>query len=205
MSEASKPTADTTEVQIDLKDPLVAGVLAWLVPGLGHLYQGRHAKAAMFFIFIMGTFLYGLYLGSDSYMGWGRVVYLSFRENDLRLPYFCQVGLGLPTLPALIQAERMRSNKGPFFHALMAPPKLRPNDAPMLDDPQDPGSRTIHELLVHQPRNFELGTIYTMVAGLLNVLVIFDACSGPVPSQPARKEDDDKPKGESAEEGEKKS
>ncbi|GAG17887.1 unnamed protein product, partial [marine sediment metagenome] len=74
------------ENSVDLKDPALAAFLAWLMPGLGHLYQGRTAKAALFFICIMGTFVYGLSLGSSSAMGWGRVVYFSWRDGDKRLP-----------------------------------------------------------------------------------------------------------------------
>ncbi len=92
---------------VDLKDPGLAAFLAWLVPGLGHLYQGRTAKAGLFFVCIMGTFLYGLYLGSDfdpddgKELGWGRVVYFSWRPEEKRLAYLCQVGIGLPALPDL--------------------------------------------------------------------------------------------------------
>jgi hypothetical protein len=46
---------------------------------------------------------------------------------------------------------------------------------------------TLHEKL---HRYFELGTVYTMVAGLLNVLAIYDAWGGPVSSAPERKKDD---------------
>ncbi|MGI9429414.1 MAG: DUF6677 family protein, partial [Bythopirellula sp.] len=41
---------------------------------------------------------------------------------------------------------------------------------------------------------FELGTVYTVVAGLLNVLVICDAVGGPLIIRPApdkKKQDDD--------------
>ena len=31
---------------------------------------------------------------------------------------------------------------------------------------------------------FEMGTVFTMIAGLLNILVIFDAAAGPVGSSP---------------------
>jgi hypothetical protein len=44
---------------------------------------------------------------------------------------------------------------------------------------------------------FELGTLYTMVAGLLNVLAIWDAYGGPVIGEPGKErgppEDDDNP------------
>ena len=42
---------------------------------------------------------------------------------------------------------------------------------------------------------FELGTLYTMIAGLLNILVIYDALVGPFPvpeekEKPGKKEPD---------------
>ena len=58
-----------------LKDPVLAATLAWLIPGLGHWYQGRRSKALLFFVCILGTFVFGLYLGE------GRVVYASMRPG----------------------------------------------------------------------------------------------------------------------------
>jgi hypothetical protein len=166
---------------IDLKNPLLAGFLAWLVPGLGHLYQGRYAKAALFFICIMGVFVYGIYLGSSAETGWGRDVYLSFRSRDLRLHFLCQVGVGLPTMPAVIQwlSERHPPRWGGF----MARPPL---EGEFADDPSvSQINRQLHGF-------FEFGTAYTMIAGLLNLLAIYDACCGPVPPEaPKKKEEDD--------------
>ena len=88
------------QIEIDLKDPFLAAFLAWLIPGAGHWYQGRRHKAILFFVWILGTFVFGLYLGE------GRVVYASWRDGDRRLPYLCQVGVGLPAMPALIQAAQ---------------------------------------------------------------------------------------------------
>ena len=56
-----RPTPDG--IEIDLRDPLVAGVLAWLWPGAGHLYQRRYAKGMLFMVCILGTFFFGLVLG----------------------------------------------------------------------------------------------------------------------------------------------
>src|SRR3982750_4957010 len=92
--------ADDSEVEIDLKDPRLAAFLAWLVPGLGHVYQGRTGKGVLFFVCIVGTFFYGMYIGG------GRVVYastadaLSMRFLQDRWQYVCQVGAGLPALLA---------------------------------------------------------------------------------------------------------
>jgi hypothetical protein len=170
------------QIEIDLKDPLFAAFLAWLIPGMGHWYQGRRHKAVLFFVCILGTFFYGLYLGE------GRVVYASMRENDRRLPYLCQVGVGLPALPALIQAKRKVPIQVPIFKDkdFMAPPKeVLPSGNPRTDD-LDRLHKRLH-------RYWELGTVYTMIAGLLNILAIYDAWGGPAYSTPAKKEEDDKP------------
>src|SRR3954469_22039043 len=98
---------DESVVEIDLKDPRLAAFLAWLVPGLGHMYQGRTGKGILFFVCIVGTFMYGMYIGG------GRVVYastapvVSMQFLRDRWQYVCQVGAGLPALPALVQRERM--------------------------------------------------------------------------------------------------
>ena len=70
----------------------------------------------------------------------------------------------------------------------MAPP--RPVQVP----PDDPNSDqpTAHDLNYWLNRYFELAGAFTVVAGLLNVLAIYDAWAGPVVIQPAtRKEDEE--------------
>jgi len=171
---------------IELKDPAMAAFLAWLVPGLGHLYQGRTGKGILFLVCILGLFLYGVYLGGDSEVGWGRVVYMSFHPEDQRLHFLCQAGVGLPTLPAVIQAFRVRGGRAPLWGSFMAPPRLpsdRSSNRPTLDD--------LHKRLHHF---FELGTLYTMIAGLLNILAIYDAWAGPVLDESIKEEKEDEEK-----------
>jgi hypothetical protein len=160
------------------------------VPGLGHLYQGRWAKAAVFFVCIVGTFVYGLYLGSssDPHIGWGRVVYFSMRKDDKRLPYICQVGIGLPALPALVQAYRMSDGKRVWWSGFMAPPRLSEPS-----DPNDPNKDQplARDLYYYLSPFFELGTVYTMIAGLLNILAVYDAWGGPVLSEPRKKDEEE--------------
>jgi len=160
----SKSFPAESQAEIDLKDPRLAAFLAWLVPGLGHAYQGRWAKSGLFFVCILGTFLSGLYFGE------GRVVYASWRPEHRRLPYLFQFCVGLPALPAVVQWMRANDDKPPLWNGFMAPPNLarRNADGDELDQ--------IHKRL---NRFFELGTVYTMIAGLLNVLVIYDALAGP--------------------------
>ena len=185
----------TDSPDIDLKDPIVAALLAWLVPGLGHWYQGRRAKAVLFFICIMGLFAYGVYLGGGTrvdkdnqsrYLGYGRAVYLSLQKDDLRLYYLSQIGVGLPAMPALVQAYRMNHHQKVFLDGFMAPPR---SVQVRFDDPNE-GQPTAHDLNYLLNRTFELATIFTAVAGLLNVLAVCDAFGGPVAMQPAAKKEE---------------
>ncbi len=184
--EENKPAVPTLEeVQfretVDLKDPALAALLAWLVPGLGHLYQGRTAKAALFFVCIMGTFLTGSYFGSDRDLGWARVVYCSWRKGDKRLPYLCQVGVGLPATPAMVQS--LRASRGlEVWGEFMAPP-------PLAADRRIDGRPTLNTINKKLGRYWELGTVYTMIAGLLNILAMYDAWGGPVFGETTRKKD----------------
>lgn len=171
---AKDPRQAEEEQSVNLKDPMLAAFLAWLIPGLGHYYQGRTAKAILFFVCILGTFAYGVYLGGSRELGWGRVVYAAWNADDKRIPYFGQLAVGLPSLPALVQASRAAGGKAPLLGGFMAPPVAsaavpNPFDQPTLDN--------LHKKL---HRYFELGTVYTLIAGLLNILAIYDAYAGPV-------------------------
>ena len=161
------------EEVIDLKDPVVAAVLAWFIPGLGHLYQGRTHKGVLFMISILSIFIFGLVISN------GRAVYASWVDYDKRLPYLCQVCAGLPAMPALVQTYLVRNGREPLMGGIMAPPA----DKAQLDD-----------LWKSLSRRMELGTVYTMIAGLLNVLAIYDAFAGPVrlePPEPKKRKEDE--------------
>ena len=170
----NKPSAtklrDRTEqpVTIELRDPALAAFLAWLLPGLGHFYQGRRAKGALFSVCVLGTFFYGLYLGD------GHVVYASWKPQHRRLPYLCQVGAGLPALPALVQSYRVGRGIDAIGNWMTPPDVSIPRQYRHRVETWDLDAehRRLH-------RFFELGTVYTMIAGLLNILVIYDAWGGP--------------------------
>ena len=164
--DSSKPVEPIEVNPVELKDPLLAAFLAWLVPGAGHFYQGRTAKGVLYSVCILGTFFYGLL-----FLGDGRVVYASWKPDPFRFPYLCQVGVGLPALPALVQAHRAREGKGRLFGSqFMAPPRHRPGERHASE--LDQWHYELH-------RYFELGTVYTMIAGLLNLLAVYDAWRGP--------------------------
>ena len=93
--------------QVDLKNRYLAGFLAWLIPGLGHWYQGRKGKAVLYATCILGLFFLGFFLGE------GRNVFFRWTDprqdsENFRFSYFCQFFVGLPSLPALIPATFKR-------------------------------------------------------------------------------------------------
>lgn len=180
---------DEAATEIDLKDPRLAAFLAWLVPGLGHIYQGRTGKGVLFFVCIVGTFLYGLYIGD------GRVVYAStapvFSRQFLeRWQFICQLGVGLPALPALVQRARTLDGKPPLISDnLMRPPHKRPPGN--MERGFQSQDQTDRNRIVQHPDElaewnydlgeyFEIGTVFTVIAGLLNILAIYDAYGGPL-------------------------
>ncbi len=193
---------------IDLRNPLLAAVLAWLVPGLGHLYQGRLFKGRLFLVTILGTFLLGWWIGG------GRVVYYEWQAGEKRLAFIGQAGIGLAAIPAFIQSRLL---SGParqplgcsqwfappvrtkqFVSAAYAARMVATDPAIVADDffdrlplKQFRGD----ELAIWQyqlGRAFDIGTLYTMLAGMLNILVVFDAWAGPmkaVSSDPKKESD----------------
>jgi len=174
---AAQSTPGPEEIEIDLRDPKLAALLAWLIPGAGHLYQRRYQKAAIFFVCILGTFLYGLLISG------GHTVYASFRPNDRRFYFIGQFFVGAPATLAIVQAGLVGRGREPLFGGLMAPPThVTPNE----------GGDQLAQWHAEYPSTFEIGTVFTFIAGLLNVLAIFDAYAGP--AYATRSEDEKKKK-----------
>jgi len=182
---AEGSTAAEDVITIDLKNPWLAGLLAWCMPGLGHLYQGRTGKGLLFFICVMGTFVYGMYLGN------GKVVYAAVPwEQQYRWQYFCQLGVGLSSTPMLIQRHRLQNNMEPLFGGFMAPPRNRPTPWTDYSGNKTEQPNELAMWTVDNHPYFEIGTVYTIIAGLLNLLVICDAIAGPlIVGSPKEKQD----------------
>jgi hypothetical protein len=96
--------------------------------------------------------------------------------------------VGGPALPALL--KRTPPNMRHEDAGVMAPP------APVATEVVDSSGNVAiqpNELAawtVERHPGFELGTVYTVIAGLLNVLVICDAYAGPLVLVPRKKEKD---------------
>jgi uncharacterized protein DUF6677 len=170
-------SGDDPVLEIDLRDPPLAAMLAWAWPGAGHVYQRRYGKGILFMVCILGTYFFGLALGE------GKVVYASWNQVDKRWQYPLQLGVGLPAVPALVQSMIVRRGNPPILGGLMAPPR---------------DQEKLSEWHRRLNMRFELGSLYTMIAGLLNILAIWDAYGGPVVSEPGKPQrgppEDDKDK-----------
>ncbi|MDR3619579.1 MAG: hypothetical protein P4L85_09530 [Paludisphaera borealis] len=148
---------------IPLRDPLRAAFLAWLIPGLGHFYQGRKGKAWLYAICILSIYFVGFALGEGKIVYWRWVNPLSNPEK-FSLYYIGQFFAGLPALPALIQ--------GTIRH-------FRPDSNFLWGFMAEPPQNVINGLHARLGKLVDIGTIYTTAAGLLNVLAIYDAYEGP--------------------------
>lgn len=165
--------------EIDPPDKLLSAILGWLVPGLGHIYQGRYFKGILFAFCILPLLFTGIWMGSywdisssgEEQLHLGRDIYFSWREGDKRLYFIPQAMIGSVALPALIQARYVEKNGVGFCSNLFAPPRLPReihSSQPLLD-----------EIVLKTWSWFDLGTLFTAAAGLLNLLVIFDIIGGP--------------------------
>lgn len=151
-----------TETTVRLKNRKLAALLAFLVPGLGHAYQGRWGKAVLYFVCIMGLFLGGMALGEWKILYW-RWVSPAAEPERFCYWYLCQMMTGIIALPALIQATLVHYGFPTILWGWAA----------------DPPMEVLNGLYPRLGKIVEVGYIYTEAAGLLNILAIFDAHEGP--------------------------
>jgi hypothetical protein len=180
-------------------DPLAA-LFSYLIPGLGQVYQGRIAKGLLFFVCIYTLFFYGLYQGSGSVNLNGKTYTISSnvylpdsgdQNNSLGLPpgiladlynrpqFLGQFWIGIAAWPALWQ-----------YHTY---DKHQPEGDKLLGTfERTPSQETLNALNTSRGKLIDLGWVYTVIAGVLNIMVIYDALAGP--AFPAReKEEQRKP------------
>ncbi|MCA8920952.1 MAG: hypothetical protein KDD82_04025 [Planctomycetes bacterium] len=134
--------------------PEVAGALGWLVPGLGHVYGGFPKKGLVSMVLVLGMYLLGLGLSR------GDAVAL---HGDLAHPiaFVAQVGAGLPTGLAYLRSR----GKLPGFRDVPA------------EDVESEEYFQSEEFISRLPA-VQTGLLFTMIAGLLNLLLAYDAFRG---------------------------
>ncbi len=168
--------------------------LSYLFPGLGQIYQGRVAKGVLFFVCIYTLFLYGMYLGS------GTVTLTNQSTNkattyrivgNVYLPDTSDVPnsnpFGLPKTLANIYNRPQFA--GQFWIGVAAWPaiwqyahydeKAETGPYPFGDFERTPSGPTLNAINDASDKMLDLGWVYTVIAGVLNVMVIYDALAGP--------------------------
>lgn len=155
----------------------LAMFLSFLVPGIGQIYQGRIGKGVLFLVSLYTLFFYGMWMGN-----WSNVYlpHTDVRNNYLfnktqilgdlenRVHFVGQFWIGIAAWPAVVQYATYDPNQ--------------PNKgAPVLGNYQKtPSEARLNELQRTGDKRWDLGWVYTVVAGVLNILVIYDALAGPV-------------------------
>lgn len=175
---ASPPPPNPPPRKLDF----VAALLSYLVPGLGQVVQGRIGKGVLYFVCLYGLFVYGMALGN-----WKNVWLADTRNlapanlpvvgetkgllKDLsyRKEFVGQFWIGSFAWPAVVQY-------------LSTPPQPQvPEPSPVLGTyMQAPTEDVLNELQRNGDKGWDLGWVFTVIAGALNVLVIYDALAGPV-------------------------
>jgi len=152
-----------------------AGVLSYLVPGLGQIYEGRVGKGILFMVCLYGLFFYGMYLGD-----WKNVHLPNSAEKNpppVNMPnllanlynrpqFIGQFWIGIAAWPAVWQYNKFpvpSEESQPFLH----------------DFEQEPPEKVLNQLQADGDKTWDLAWVYTVIAGALNVLVIYDAVAGP--------------------------
>ena len=164
-------SAPTAPVPLSPHEPSPLGaVLSYLVPGLGQIYQGRHGKGVLFMISLLGMFFLGQAMGN-----WQNV-YIHSLEGARggrglafldRWHYGGQFWIGISAWPALWQHFKLPvpdEKAQPFLHNFQ----------------KMPPEKDQNQFLVISDKSPDLGWVYTVVAGMLNILVMYDAYAGPV-------------------------
>jgi hypothetical protein len=161
-SPAKKPAAPPREFS------LLAGFLSYLVPGLGQIYQGRIAKGVVFLVSIYALFFYGMYLGH-----WSNVYLPKMQDNTglfesiyARPQYLGQFWVGVAAWPALWQR-------------VVYDPRAETGSLVFRNFQRAPEETVLNALQNKGDKHWDLGWVYTVIAGVLNIMVIYDAYAGP--------------------------
>lgn len=177
---ASPPTTDPPLPPVKL-DPLAA-LLSYLIPGLGQIYQGRVGKGLLFFGGLYLLFFYGMWMGqwrnvwlpdADGLPGAaiGGQELGGFAKAVYHRPQFLgQFWIGVAAWPAVYQHAVFDKTKdaGPVFGKFE----------------RTPDENELNTLQRNGNKRWDLGWVYTVIAGVLNLLVIYDALAGPMFREP---------------------
>lgn len=137
---------------------LAAGVLGWVCPGLGHMRNGDGRRGRLVMLGVLGLFLAGVLVGG--------LDCVDRREDGLW--FVAQAGAGpIAFLTDALNAGLLKTGK---VGTLL--PMTAPNGA-MLQVSSFKSVGSVNDV----------GTLFTAMAGLLNVVALLDALRGPRKAQ----------------------
>ena len=152
----------------------LALVFAWLVPGLGHLMIGEKARGMIFLVTLHGLFALGLLIGgirainpadqpiwryTQFLSGWPMLVSNHFEKTDFEPNYIDEDQNHQIPMERLYQADRPSALNDDNRAARIAYAKDFFQKYP---------------LFTYHPKIQDIGSVYCGLAGMLNLLVIFD-------------------------------
>ena len=154
----------------------VALVLAWVVPGLGHMLIGQKLRGAVFLVAIHGLFGLGLLVAGIR----------AINPPDQAIWTYTQYLTGWP----MLVADKVEKNSRAELGDRAADPhsnEYRGRLGVVFDQEAPPGGETVAEKQVRavafikehpsfavDPKMQDLGAVYCGIAGMLNLLVMFD-------------------------------
>jgi hypothetical protein len=194
--------------------PGLAALLSFLIPGLGQIVQGllsrrpqRLYKGILFLVVLLGMFMYGQWLGD-----WQNVYVPHFQEYLIesrpeaayrlwpsdrfmppflgnlrtRLQYVAQFWIGVVAWPAI---WNYHFPDWPLLgNYQLSPGAMKAGEARNRADVVRDADQVESDRQYNTDRRYDIAWMYTVMAGILNLLVIYDAWAGPVrfaPGKPA--------------------
>jgi hypothetical protein len=145
-------------------------VLAWAVPGLGHFLLGEKKHGIIFALTIHALFAGGLLLGGIR----------AINPPDQPIWTYTQFLTGWP----MVICNRIERTMDPKLQAAYAAESEYMSNRPSINDesPEDIAKRQAyakayiadHPLFIYHPKVQDIGAVYCGIAGMLNLLVMFD-------------------------------
>ncbi len=174
-----------------------AAFLSYLIPGLGQIYQGRIGKGLLFFVCVYALFFMGTYFGSgtaqiktkvsDNPIVYEEEVYTV--TSNVYLPDTAEQNNPFNLPRVLANLYNRPQFAGQFWVGIAAWPAIwqyvnynrrqEHGDTFLADFQRTPSDRSLNALHTSGDKTLELAWVFTVVAGVLNVMVIYDALAGP--------------------------
>lgn len=147
----------------------VAGLLACALPGLGHVALGQTTRGIVIAAGVLGLFFSGLFIGGIDVVD----------SRDSRLWFLGQAAVGpVAFITDRVHQSRFKIVEDARLRSAWPMEAREPDGSARLLDPANPNDRP--PKVKSLAKVHELGTLFTTLAGFLNVIVVLDALLPPL-------------------------